>query len=100
MENRITRHHKIPKSCGWNLERDNVVHWKTNFHRSFHHIFINDAPHEQIWTILDITGRAFQKRFRDDILAVIEWYDIEDIYKRKCFNMNKMIKHILKSKNG
>ena len=71
---------------------------KRVLHQAHHTVFANEAPHEQLLTIIDLTGRAFNKVFAEDFIEIIESYRMEDIYNEKCVNMQKIIDEILTTK--
>jgi len=95
MKNKITDHHKIPKSLWGTRHFDNIEKKKELKHRAHHTIYENQAPHEQIIEIVDVTGKAFNAVFADDLMSVVNDYDLEDIYNHKCVNMKKLVNYIL-----
>ena len=98
MQNKITKHHIIPKSKHWTSHINNIARIKDMKHRAFHMVFDNQTPAEQLGTIVDITWKAFNKVFADDIMSVINDYDEEEIYNEKCIKMEELRDYILSNK--
>jgi len=95
MKNKSTRHHIIPKSLWWTNHNDNIERKRDIKHRAHHLLYDNKLPHEQIWQIIDLTWKAFDKCFSDDIQSVVNDYDVEAIYNKKCILMWKLKNYIL-----
>ena len=95
MKNKLTKHHKIPKSLWGTSHFDNIEKKNDTPHKSHHIVFENKAPHEQIVQIVDVTWKAFNAVFADDIMSVVNDYDIEDIYNHKCVRVKKLVDYIL-----
>ena len=94
----ITKHHIIPKSMGGSNHTHNIEKKTQNMHRAHHLLYDNQVPHEQLLTIIDLTGKAFNRAFAEDIKSVIYDYNIEDVYTKQCVNIEKLIRAILDSK--
>ena len=95
MEHQTNYHHRINKVSWWTNHYDNLEKMRVIDHRAHHQLFWNELPHEQIWTIVDRTGKVFTDNFKSDILSVISDYDIQRIYSSKCGNIKKMVQFIL-----
>lgn len=98
MRNKITNHHKVTKSHGGNNHYDNIVKLPETKHRALHTLFEDQLLHQQVQTLVDLTGKAINKNFRDDVMSVMWDYEIDQTYNEKCCNMNKLIAKILESK--
>ena len=98
--NKITRHHKIPKEKGWTNHNHNIARLKALEHKWEHFFFWNALPHEQIIKVIDITGRAMNKVLANNIREAILSCEFEDMYSEKCIDMDKYIRHILATKNN
>ena len=78
MKNKTSSHHLLPKSKKGTWCKENRIDLKENYHRSFHKVFENDTPIEQIERILKLNESAIQWDFKADIEKVIELY--KDLY--------------------
>jgi len=96
---KLTRHHILPKSIGWTNHFNNLEKKKDVKHRAHHILYDNNAPHQQLQEIIDLTGKAFNKCFTDDITDLIENYEIDEIYNERCVQIDKLVRHILDTKN-
>jgi len=85
MKNKITRHHKIPKSRGGSNHFDNILKIKDVPHRGFHTVFNNELPHEQISTLITMTWEAFNKAFIADVEDFLDGRTLEEMYNYKCY---------------
>ncbi len=92
-------HHIMAKAVWGTNHEHNKIDLKQLPHRSLHNLFWIKPPHEQISTIIDITWKAFNKVFVDDLQDFLLSKDVEEIYNQKCVNMNKLIQHILETKS-
>ena len=81
---KLTKHHLIPRSRGWNSYYDNICPLKDSIHKALHVIFTNELPHEQIESLVDINGYALSNEFRYDIQDLLSNYAIEEMYNTKC----------------
>lgn len=87
MSNRIKTniHHIIPKSKGWTNYKDNLITLNTEYHKSFHRVFWNKKPREQILQILlNINDTALTKEFKEDIFKILSESDDLYYYNKLC----------------
>ena len=98
--NKITRHHRITKSHWGNNHYDNIAKLWDVKHRALHTLFADQILHQQVQTLVDLTWKAINKNFREDIVSVLWDYELDEMYNEKCCNMNKLVSHILETKNN
>lgn len=72
---RKTEHHIVPTSRWWSGLPMNKKILRDGIHSSFHAVFSNDTPTEQIERLLEMNSRALQSRFTNKILKILRWYD-------------------------
>jgi len=96
---KITKHHLITKSNWGNNHYDNIAKLWDNQHKALHTLFEDQILHQQVQTLVDLTWKAINKNFRDDIQSVLWDYELDQMYNEKCCNMSKLVKHILEYKN-
>jgi len=92
-------HHIMAKAVWWTNHPDNKIDLRQLPHRSLHNLFGIQPPHEQLLTIIDITWKAFNKVFSEDLQEHLLSTDIREIYNQDCVNMRKLIDHIIETKN-
>ena len=92
--NKITKHHILPKSLWGNRHYDNIAKLRETKHRALHTMFHNQAPHEQVLELIDLTWKAINKTFSEAIIETVHWFDIEEMYNEKCVNIDKLIKKL------
>ena len=95
---KLTIHHRIPKSYWGNNHFYNKLHISDTKHKALHILHENDLLHDQIKTLIDISGNSIQTVFREELFSVLQDYTPEQIYNEKCCNMNKLVSKILESK--
>ena len=95
---KLTIHHRIPKSYWGNNHSDNKLEIWEIPHRALHILHENDLLHDQIVTLVDISGNSIKPDFREDLFSVLQDYTPEQIYNEKCCNMNRLVSKILESK--
>ena len=88
---RLTDHHEIPKSMGGTNYHENIVRLTDNVHKAVHTLFVNEVPHQQLWTVIDIAGESLSQEFRNDFQLFIWNYDVEDMYNHKCVRMKTLL---------
>jgi len=96
-QNKLTRHHKLARAVWGTSHYDNIEKKRDAEHRAHHLLYGIQTPHEQISSIIDVTGKAFNSCFASDILSVIEDYELEEIYNSKCVNVQKLVQALLKT---
>jgi hypothetical protein len=85
MEILKTRHHIIPSSRGGTNREWNIILLKDKVHQSFHNIFANDLPHEQIIRLTtQFNYNALREEFVDEILNICD-EPMKHIYKKIFF---------------
>ena len=83
MQNKLTRHHIVPKSIWWTNHLDNIKRLKDNVHKSLHILFSNQTPIEQIETLMYwINATALTYEFKNDIWKILNINDDEYFYKK------------------
>ena len=82
MQNKLTRHHIVPKSMNWSNTPDNIKKLKDNIHRALHILFSNQTPVEQMETLMySINTTALTYEFKNDIWKILSIKDDEYFYK-------------------
>jgi hypothetical protein len=83
MKSPLTHHHIVPKSRDGSNMNHNIKMLRDNVHKSFHCIFQNDTPVEQLWNLtFRINYTALSNEFTDDIRRILSEPD-PDYYYRK-----------------
>ena len=94
MKNKLTAHHRITKSHWWTNYHQNIIQLRESTHRAVHTLFVDQLPHEQQLTIVDVNWEALTPEFRNCMMEMIWSFDIEEMYNEKCVNMDKLIKKL------
>lgn len=100
LDEQITRHHIICKSRGGTNNTRNIEFKKRVEHRAWHTIFINLLPHEQLKLVLELNGDVLRKGFKEDVLAIIDGYEVTAIYHPQCVSIAKLVKEVLDNDNN
>jgi len=78
-------HHLIPQSRWWTNNDNNLLKLKKNIHTSFHTIFNNYTPREQlIHLVHNINYKVFSDQFKQDIMKILNVTDDKYFYKEDC----------------
>lgn len=90
MQNKLTRHHIVPRSRWWTNNFDNIKMLKDNPHKSLHILFWNDTPVEQMWNLtFQINYTALADEFREDVRILLSETDPNYYYKNWLYRLKK-----------
>ena len=87
--NELTNHHLIPKSKNWSSNPENIIRLKDNVHSSFHLVFSNDTPNEQLIRLLTINSSVLRWEYRKEIMKIIEEWG-NDSYNKKALKKSHL----------
>jgi hypothetical protein len=77
-------HHRVAKEAGGTNHYDNIAKMLVLEHRALHLLFDNMPPHQQLEEVIRLAGKALSPEFTASIREVINSYELEDIYNKKC----------------
>lgn len=81
----LTRHHLVPqhwKHIEGTNNKDNIKMLRENVHRSFHTVFQNSDPVEQLWDLtFKMNFTCLTDEFKDDVKRLLSQEDYWYYYK-------------------
>lgn len=85
-----TTHHVIPVSIGGTNEKNNKINLTEDFHRSFHRIFWNGWPREQLEQLLRIDERVLTSIIKNALIDILDKDSTERYKQWSIFIRNKL----------